>query len=468
MPLTHHKYRSKLDQDQYPHLLELLDAIPFYVFLLDGNGTVLPAPISKTRDELLIKESDYYGKNIDDVLSPEVALLIQSCIEKVLTTKAPLIFEFCLRPSSCKWIETRMVFVNPNEVITFSSDISERKANESKLEESQLLFRSQFDHGNIAIAILNEDFVFSLINQSFSELTGYSSADNLTWNQVVTPESLEFDKHVFYKLKNNELSSYKGEKRIVNKFGQPIHTHYTIVMFENKFLNSVKFIVSFIDISEKKNFEKKMLSSIIETEERERVRIARDIHDGLGPILSSVKMYVQLLQKSDSKSNKEELFKDTEILINQAHQTLKEISFNLSPHMLQNYGLVAATEAFALKIIEHKKINIAIASNNAVNRLEEEIEIILYRSITECINNTLKYGEASKITINFINTNDTYTVEYTDNGIGFNLEETLSHNNGMGLFNMQNRFKSINGKIRFETKNGAGFKASMIIFKEKK
>jgi PAS domain S-box-containing protein len=363
----------------------MMNALPYYVFRLDGDCNILPNGMVFTGPGKVIREDEYQGKNIFEILPEDTAAHIQAQISRVLDTGIGTTLEFSLKPQIPGWIETQLVFVNSNEVLTFSKDISERKANEAKLEESQSLFRSQFDHGSIAIGVLNEDLSFSLINPGFSTLTGYTTKDKPKWGHIASKEEVDFDRHIFTKLSQGQMTSYNGEKRLITRSGKIINTHYTLTMFRNEYLGACKYIASFIDISERKDLEKQILSSIIETEERERMRISQDIHDGLGPILSSIKMYIQWLQMGNAKANRDELLADAEHLVNQAHQTVKEISFNLSPHILQNYGLIAAIEVFASKVVEMKNIKINIFANGFNKRLDEEMEIILYRSLTECV-----------------------------------------------------------------------------------
>ncbi len=216
------------------------------------------------------------------------------------------------------------------------------------------------------------------------------------------------------------------------------------------------------DISERKLAEKalqeaerRVLSASIEAEERERNYFARELHDGIGPLLSTIKLYFQWLNMPNLHTPKEEIFANANATIQEAIETVKEISHKLSPHILTNFGLVFAVKSFIEKLKGTTKIKIDLTSNN-VERFNSDIEVTLYRVIIECINNTIKYANAQNITINFTKEQNLIKVTYTDDGIGFNYDETINMGKGIGLFNMQNRIKVLGGNFTVESQINNG------------
>ena len=152
----------------------------------------------------------------------------------------------------------------------------------------------------------------------------------------------------------------------------------------------------------------------------------------------------------------EELMVEAETLIDQTLQTIRDISFNLSPHLLQNYGLVVALESFIAKVKGLGNIDFHFNANGLWGRIKDESEVILYRALTECINNTLKYARAQNVYIDFCVNDGVLCVTYRDDGIGFDPDEVLNRKAGMGLFNMQSRLKAVNGTVRFKSELGKG------------
>lgn len=203
--------------------------------------------------------------------------------------------------------------------------------------------------------------------------------------------------------------------------------------------------------------EKRVLNAIILTEETERKRLAKDLHDGLGPLLSSVKMSVSALSSEKNANTHKSILDNAIQAVNESINSLKEISNNLSPHILDNFGLVSAIRSFATKIEQSGKIKIGFRTNLKEQRFESNIEVILYRAVCELINNTIKHAKATKILIDLDLENQHLTVLYQDDGVGFNLEETLlSNKGGMGLHNIRSRISSINGDFSIESQPGEG------------
>lgn len=197
---------------------------------------------------------------------------------------------------------------------------------------------------------------------------------------------------------------------------------------------------------ERNRSEKRLLNAILQTEEKERKRFAKDLHDGLGPLLSTVKMSVSALLQSKPDKASKEVIENTNIVINEAISSIKEISNNLSPHVLSNFGLVSAIKNFTQKINQTKTISINFESNIEDKRFDNNVEIILYRATCELINNTIKHAQAKTISIDLLNRRNTITIHYSDDGLGFHQEEDNHETtSGMGLSNISSRIKSING-----------------------
>ena len=206
--------------------------------------------------------------------------------------------------------------------------------------------------------------------------------------------------------------------------------------------------------------EKRLLNAIIQTEEKERKRFAKDLHDGLGPLLSTVKMSISALLNSMTKPENKNILKNTNIVINEAISSIKEISNNLSPHVLTNFGLVSALKNFTHKINDAKTIHIELLSNMENDRFNANSEIILYRATCELINNTLKHAKAENISINISKHLRTLTIQYIDDGVGFNTEKIEQmQKGGMGFQNISSRIKSINGVFVINSSLGEGISA---------
>lgn len=205
----------------------------------------------------------------------------------------------------------------------------------------------------------------------------------------------------------------------------------------------------------RKENEAKILSAIIKTEEKERQKFAKDLHDGLGPILSSIKMAISAINKSIIGETNKRIIDKTENTIDNAITSIKEISNNLSPHILERFGLEKAIKTFTDTIITKENLELILSSNLDGKRYNYNIEVILYRIIGELITNTLKYASASKIEISLFNYEEKLELFYSDNGIGFDIKN--NNKKGMGFSNINSRVKSLDGEMEMHSKLKQGF-----------
>jgi signal transduction histidine kinase len=204
--------------------------------------------------------------------------------------------------------------------------------------------------------------------------------------------------------------------------------------------------------------EKMFLNTIIQTEEKERKRFAKDLHDGLGPLLSSVKMSVSTLAQMKQDEASREIIENTELVINEAIKSIKEISDNLSPHVLSNFGLVRALSNFINKINIAKTIRINLITQVKDERFDPNVEVVLYRVICELINNTIKHAQAKKINISLLLDSEYLTITYKDDGKGFDVNKIIEQQggSGMGFSNIYSRINSLKGEINIESENKKG------------
>jgi signal transduction histidine kinase len=224
----------------------------------------------------------------------------------------------------------------------------------------------------------------------------------------------------------------------------------------------IRKIFKFINRMElaRREAEKRVLNAIIQTEEKERKRFAKDLHDGLGPLLSTVKMSVSTLSLMDQDPARMEIIENTSYVIDESIKSIKEISNNLSPHILNNFGLASAIKDFSNKI-DSKVIQINFDSNAFNRRFDENTEVVLYRVVCELINNTMKHAKAKSIDINLSFQHKTILLTYSDDGIGFDVTEVIGENpsaTGMGYSNMVSRINSIKGKMDVESTQESGTK----------
>jgi signal transduction histidine kinase len=245
-----------------------------------------------------------------------------------------------------------------------------------------------------------------------------------------------------------------------NEFNKKQLTFLIIIM---AFL-CIAFILSFFyfKLKRKDFIKQKLIEAVIQTEEKERKRIASDLHDGLGPLLSAAKLYFQAYIDAGDADDKAAIESKLISIIDSAIDDSSRISHNISPHILEKYGLKIALENFVseMNIGKNTRFNISFEK---IKRFDLKVELTIYRTILELIHNTVKHAKASQISINIFVTDSSLNVLYQDDGIGFSADEKIDEKQGMGLKNIKNRIHSLEGTVIFDNRQSEGMKASIKI-----
>ncbi|MBK3516874.1 hybrid sensor histidine kinase/response regulator [Carboxylicivirga marina] len=258
-------------------------------------------------------------------------------------------------------------------------------------------------------------------------------------------------------IKNYLSSLIKGENNSceIEWFINNEKVHFDISGFKLVYQDEESFLLTFRDVSLKKEMENRVLTSIINTEEKERRRFAQELHDGIGPLLSTTKLYLQWFNKPDSKANKSEIINKAEETLEETISSLREISNNISPNTLINFGLDTALKTFLDRI--RNATSLKVNYHSVVRkRLKNELETTLYRLLCECVNNTIKHANADKIDIEILDDKDGLTAKYRDNGKGFDVVNMMRNGKGNGLLNMKSRVKSLGGFFELKSADGKG------------
>ena len=199
--------------------------------------------------------------------------------------------------------------------------------------------------------------------------------------------------------------------------------------------------------------EKKVLAamSLIEGQENERKRVAKELHDGLGVLLSAAKIQVSAI-KHENPDNKSLIYKATGLL-EQAIGDVRKISHNMMPGLLTKFGMFEAVGDLIDKINEAEELSASCRVSGPKDRLPENTEIMIYRIIQEMINNTLKHARATTIIIDIQVLPNLLDVSYSDDGIGFDIDVKVTQKS-IGLQSILSRLNFLDGKLNFESKKG--------------
>jgi len=412
--------------------------------MLEYENNEIESTFEAWRDLIFFEDRPFFDEMLKRVMEKE-------------TDQYQLNIRFRTKKGPYRWIREKGCAIqdrdNKIKILGLRIDVTEQLTSQQIIEESEIKFHNIFNYTKDGILIMNIKGAYLDSNQSFRSLCEYTE-EELQQMSVFTifhsPDpSFESYRLIYQSIERNQpieaILVPKGNKK------KQIEVNSNIINYQGQ----TSFLVVVRDVTERKSMEQQILNAIVFTEEKERARLARDLHDGLGPLLSSVKMYSQWIAEPEMKTDKSQLIAKVGFVIDQAIASLKEISNNLSPRLLTSFGLVKAIETFIEPLINNNKISINL-DHNLTSRLDENIETALYRILVECINNTLKHSNAKNIFLSILSDDFQIKVIYKDNGQGFDLQKALK-GRGMGLSDIQNRVRAMGGEVLMESQEGQGF-----------
>lgn len=195
------------------------------------------------------------------------------------------------------------------------------------------------------------------------------------------------------------------------------------------------------------------MNVVLESQESERKRFARDLHDGFGQLITAVKMMLGQMHETNEIEKRSELELKSNEVLDTMHSQLREIAHNLMPEQLINEGLARALIDYAIRISKQNNIAIEVNTFGIEKRLNQSVEVNIYRIIQEWINNVIKYSGAKNLTIQLTAYENEINILIEDNGNGFE-KEKLDNSKGWGWKNIQSRLEAINGVLEIDSREG--------------
>ncbi len=210
--------------------------------------------------------------------------------------------------------------------------------------------------------------------------------------------------------------------------------------------------------------QQKLLQASIDAQEKERKRIASDLHDDIGSLLSALKLNIRHLKSIHQVTEQDRNFLDqTATMLDEGLANVRRISYDLLPPTLARFGLWKALKELIKRANDSEQIQIISNLESMMDyRLDKRSELSLFRVLQELISNTLHHSKATEITIN-CHEKDGLEIAYKDNGDGITDASQLT---GLGMINMQSRIESLNGKMILSSQEDSHFFAQISIPKK--
>tara|TARA_B100000809_G_scaffold32497_1_gene28372 strand:- start:44920 stop:46260 length:1341 start_codon:yes stop_codon:yes gene_type:complete len=223
--------------------------------------------------------------------------------------------------------------------------------------------------------------------------------------------------------------------------------------------------VKHIDYENQVQLQKDQASQIVEAQEEERKRIAKDIHDGIGQILTALKFSVESINIDNPEKAKIKI-EDLKVVFGQLIKDVRAVTFSLTPPELIHHGIAPALKKMTKEISKLSGKNILFENKTDFNeRFDSLTETNLYRVAQEAINNALKYADSTYVLVKVSHTKDLLSIMIDDNGKGFDTAEVTNSEKGlgMGLFFMRERVNYVNGRLFINSAIGEGTRITINI-----
>ncbi|MEO6302300.1 MAG: PAS domain S-box protein [Bacteroidia bacterium] len=441
------------------HFNNIFDSVSEKVFVLSKKGTI--NLVNKSESDILnLPNDEVFKKAIDNFFTCLNKRSLFNKLKKQLHSESktsnstPVLG--LTKMGTNRIVSCSMTFLTNSKnqktgYILTVRDVTQIKNYEEQLIASEEKYRSLFQKSGDAIFISDENDLLTDLNSAGIELL------KIDPNKIKKYKISEFiynlsDKKVFFekiKAKNN-IVDFKT--KLIDDNGRIIDC----LISSNKIIDNRKHFKGYQgiikNITKQEEVDNLIVRTINDTQEKERIRFSKDIHDSLGQQLSAVKFYIGALRNNynlpDEKKN--EIVEKSNDAILDVLSDLRNICFNLMPQTLQNVGLKAAINELCRKIVISDELSFKITIDDELFSISKNLEFTIFRVIQEFINNSITHGKPNKINIKITAEKKKLLILLKDNGVGFDITDP-NRKEGMGLLNVKSRVRSYNGSITIES-----------------
>jgi len=327
---------------------------------------------------------------------------------------------------------------------------------------SRNYFTNIFNTVSDMVFILDKKGIVENINKAVSEQLEYQlkNVRGRAFDELQPAGKREVFKEILRDLKKDGGPAVK-ETVVLSASGKRMQVHVTAAYLLDEGGNKKAVLLTAKDMTLQLKTENLIIRAIIDTQEKERRRLAVDLHDSLGQQLSAIKFFISALGETLGNREEKEILDKSNDALSGILTDMRNICFNLMPVTLEEFGLLAAVRELCNKTRYGNKMEFEISHTEGFPKLLKNLEIDIYRVIQEFINNSMKHSNASKIAVMFKYDKKNMEIILSDNGQGF--DQSGPARRGMGLQNVQSRVKSHKGEIRIRSEKGKGTNYTLTI-----
>jgi len=316
-----------------------------------------------------------------------------------------------------------------------------------------------FKYSSKGILTTGLDLTIHRYNRRFLELFGIRRNINCTdvpLQKILPQKYVDIIENLVSKVDKPPIFE-SAQTSFQNPDGSNTYIEITVSML--KTFGEASLMLIFSDVTRFRNMDNEIMNASQAAEERERTLLAQELHDGLGAVLSSINIYINLILSGGAEID--EIFKTlrlTKELVGQAIENVKDIANNLHPVILTRFGLVATVSNIIEGLQNSHLIDFHFEHDDFEELQDKDRELSIYRIINELINNTMKYAMAKNVYLTLSTSGLMLRIHYADDGIGFDLEKHLAspESTTMGISNIMGRAKALDGTCEYKSSPGNG------------
>jgi PAS domain S-box-containing protein len=341
------------------------------------------------------------------------------------------------------------------------------------LRDSEARFRTIFEATTMGIALVDKDGRIIECNPALQRMLGYSQAElvNQMFTAFILPDDASRCKALFQKLVQGGEDSYQGEKKYVRKDGRTAWGRLNLSLLRGAKAEDHLAICMIEDITDQKQAEKEIrsyqeqlrsvASELSLTEERERRRLATDLHDHVGQILALAQIKLGAIRESAS-THLVEPMDEVRRLIEQTIRYTRSLTFELSPPILYDLGFEAAVEWLAELVQDQQGITVKVQADRSSKPMDDEIRVILFQTVRELLANVVKHASAKNIRVFIAREEATLQVKIEDDGLGMGISADAAKGpSGFGFFSIKERLKYLGGHLEVASEPGWGTRVTL-------
>jgi PAS domain S-box-containing protein len=343
-------------------------------------------------------------------------------------------------------------------------DITEQKSAEAALRDSEERYRELFENDKDAIYVHDLNGIYRSVNRAAERLSGYPREEILGrhFREFVSPECLWQVGESFGK-KLEETGETNYEVEIITRDGTHVPVEVSSrLIYENGVAIGVQGNAR--DITERKRAQEALLTysrRLLEAQEAERGRIARELHDQIGQMLTALKLNLHAIQSARDEGEASLLIDDNLEMLEEALEQVRDLSVDLRPMLLDDLGLVTALRWYVDHQAQRTGVRAEFTSDSLDPdlRFSSELETACFRIAQEALTNVARHARAKTVSVRLSRSRDYLILLVEDDGVGFDVQALQGHalaNATLGLRGMQERAHAVGGRLKIDSANNEG------------